>query len=139
MAIRRIGWTIYHCVFLRSIFFSRQPSRHPPFKLRYVAKPLPIVAKDGAILATNTSFLDIAEIAAVTRHPERVVGMHFFSPANVMRLLEVVRTSSTDLKVIKAVLDIGARIGKIAVLVGNCYGFVGNRIVVQRKGRSSGD
>jgi len=91
------------------------------------------LVRPGAILATNTSFLDIAEIAAVTGEPSRVLGMHFFSPANVMPLLEVVRTPHTAAPVLRAVLDLGVRIGKIPVLVGNCHGFVGNRVVVRRK------
>lgn len=86
-----------------------------------------------AIMASNTSFLDIDAIASATTRPERVIGMHFFSPANVMKLLEVVRTPTTDQQVIATVMDIGAKIGKVAVLVGNCDGFVGNRIVVKRK------
>jgi 3-hydroxyacyl-CoA dehydrogenase len=86
-----------------------------------------------AIMATNTSFLDIDAIASATSRPERVIGMHFFSPANVMKLLEVVRTPTTDKQVIATVMDTGAKIGKVAVLVGNCDGFVGNRIVVKRK------
>ncbi|MFA5546984.1 MAG: 3-hydroxyacyl-CoA dehydrogenase NAD-binding domain-containing protein [Porticoccaceae bacterium] len=89
--------------------------------------------KPGAILASNTSFLDIEEIAAATERPERVLGMHFFSPANIMKLLEVVRTSQTAPEAIVSVLALGKRIGKTPVLVGNCHGFVGNRIINQRK------
>ena len=81
-----------------------------------------------AILATNTSFLDIDSIASVCSHPEKVVGMHFFSPANIMRLLEVVRTTETAPKTLKTVMEVGKRIGKISVAVGLCYGFVGNRM-----------
>ena len=91
------------------------------------------VVKKEAILATNTSFLDIAEIASATSRPEKALGMHFFSPANVMRLLEVVKTDLTSAQTIAVAMDIGAKIGKLAVLVGNCDGFVGNRVVVQRK------
>ena len=98
-----------------------------------VFEKLDAVVRDDAILATNTSFLDIRAIGSVTQRPGRVLGMHFFSPANVMKLLEVVRTPDTDSAVIATVLELGRRIGKLPVLVGNGYGFVGNRIVVQRK------
>jgi len=81
-----------------------------------------------AILATNTSFLDIDRIAAVTTRPEQVVGMHFFSPAHIMRLLEVVRAGRTSEQVLKSAMDLGRRLGKIPVAVGLCYGFVGNRM-----------
>ncbi|SMH62799.1 3-hydroxyacyl-CoA dehydrogenase NAD-binding domain-containing protein [Azospirillum agricola] len=90
------------------------------------------VCKPGAILATNTSTLDIDEIATATKRPQDVVGMHFFSPANVMRLLENVRGEKTADDVLATVQDIGRRIGKVAVLVGVCYGFVGNRMLHQR-------
>lgn len=90
------------------------------------------VAKDGAILATNTSYLDIDEIAKVTNRPQDIVGMHFFSPANVMRLLEVVKTNDTAPDVIATAMAIGKKIGKVSVLVGNGYGFVGNRILKAR-------
>jgi 3-hydroxyacyl-CoA dehydrogenase len=86
------------------------------------------VAKPGAILASNTSFLDVNEIAAVTKRPADVVGMHFFSPANVMRLLEIVRGSNTSSEVLAAALSLGKRIGKVPVVVGVCDGFVGNRM-----------
>jgi len=89
--------------------------------------------KAGAILATNTSFLDVEEIASATRRPDAVVGMHFFSPANIMKLVEVVRTPQNSPQVIAPLLALGKRIGKIPVLVGNGYGFVGNRIINQRK------
>lgn len=89
--------------------------------------------KAGAILATNTSFLDVAEIASATARPEAVLGMHFFSPANIMKLLEVVRTPQTSPQAIASARALGKRIGKIPVLVGNGYGFVGNRIINQRK------
>lgn len=90
------------------------------------------VCKPGAILATNTSTLSIDEIASATKRPEDVVGMHFFSPANVMRLLENVRGEKTSDEVIATVMDLSKRIGKVGVLVGNCYGFVGNRMLHQR-------
>lgn len=86
------------------------------------------VCKPGAILATNTSYLDVNEIAASTSRPEKVVGMHFFSPANIMKLLEVVRAQKTDDDTLWAVMSLGKRIGKISVSVGMCYGFVGNRM-----------
>jgi len=89
--------------------------------------------KAGAILATNTSFLDVAEIASATARPESVLGMHFFSPANIMKLLEVVRTPQASPQAIVSALALGKRIGKIPVVVGNGYGFVGNRIINQRK------
>ncbi len=90
----------------------------------------------GAILATNTSTLDVNAIAAATRRPQNVVGMHFFSPANVMRLLENVRGAQTADDVLATVMELARRIGKVGVLVGVCYGFVGNRILHQR-GRES--
>lgn len=86
------------------------------------------VCKPGAILATNTSYLDIDEIASATRRPEAVLGLHFFSPANVMRLLEVVRAKATRKEVIATSMQLAKRIGKVGVLVGNCRGFVGNRM-----------
>lgn len=91
------------------------------------------ICKSTAILATNTSFLDIDQIAAATGRPERVLGMHFFSPAHVMRLLEVVRGARSAPEVIKTALDLGRRLGKVAVCVGNCHGFVGNRILLARQ------
>jgi 3-hydroxyacyl-CoA dehydrogenase len=91
------------------------------------------IAKPGAILATNTSYLDVNEIAAVTGRPEHVLGMHFFSPANVMRLLEVVRGDRTAKPVIATAMQLARRIGKVAVLVGVCHGFVGNRMLAQRQ------
>jgi len=90
------------------------------------------VAKASAVLATNTSTLDVDEIAAATRRPESVVGMHFFSPANVMRLLEVVRGEKSAKPVIATAMAIGRRINKVPVLVGVCHGFVGNRMLHQR-------
>jgi 3-hydroxyacyl-CoA dehydrogenase len=86
------------------------------------------VAKSGAILATNTSTLDIDEIAAATSRPQAVIGTHFFSPANVMRLLEIVRGKNTSKTVIATCMQLAKRLGKVGVLVGNCRGFVGNRM-----------
>ncbi|MEQ9045278.1 MAG: 3-hydroxyacyl-CoA dehydrogenase NAD-binding domain-containing protein [Sneathiellaceae bacterium] len=87
------------------------------------------IAKPGAILATNTSTLDIDEIAAATGRPEAVIGTHFFSPANVMRLLEVVRGAKSSKETIATAMDLGKKLRKISVLVGNCDGFVGNRML----------
>ncbi|MET0732113.1 MAG: 3-hydroxyacyl-CoA dehydrogenase NAD-binding domain-containing protein [Casimicrobiaceae bacterium] len=89
------------------------------------------VAKDGAILATNTSTLDVDAIAAATRRPQDVVGMHFFSPANVMKLLEVVRGAKTAPDVLMTVMQLAKRIGKTAVVSGVCDGFIGNRMLEQ--------
>ena len=87
--------------------------------------------KPGAILASNTSSLDLNEIAAFTKRPEDVVGLHFFSPANVMRLLEVVRGEKTADDVLATAMAIGKKLKKVAVPVGVCDGFVGNRMVFQ--------
>jgi 3-hydroxyacyl-CoA dehydrogenase len=89
------------------------------------------VCKRGAILSTNTSTLNIDEIAASTSRPEAIIGMHFFSPANVMRLLEVVRGQKSGRDVIATCMQLSKKIGKIGVLVGNCRGFVGNRMFLQ--------
>ncbi|MGB7348574.1 MAG: 3-hydroxyacyl-CoA dehydrogenase NAD-binding domain-containing protein [Candidatus Acidiferrales bacterium] len=86
------------------------------------------IAKPGAILATNTSTLSIDEIAAATSRPDSVIGTHFFSPANVMRLLEVVRGKLSSTEVIATCMQLSKKLGKIGVLVGNCRGFVGNRM-----------
>jgi 3-hydroxyacyl-CoA dehydrogenase len=94
---------------------------------------LDAIAKPGAILATNTSGLNIDEIASATKRPEAVIGLHFFSPANVMKLLEVVRADHTSKEVINTSMKLARKIGKIAVLVGVCPGFVGNRILGQRQ------
>jgi 3-hydroxyacyl-CoA dehydrogenase len=90
------------------------------------------IVKQGAILASNTSYLDINEIASVTRRPEAVIGMHFFSPANVMRLLEVVRGEKSSKSTIATAMGIGKKIGKIAALAGVCHGFIGNRMLRAR-------
>jgi 3-hydroxyacyl-CoA dehydrogenase len=86
------------------------------------------VGKPGAILASNTSTLNVDEIAGATRRPESVIGTHFFSPANVMRLLEIVRGKASSKEVIATCMQLSKKIGKIGVLVGNCRGFVGNRM-----------
>jgi 3-hydroxyacyl-CoA dehydrogenase len=100
---------------------------------RTFSRKLDKIAKPGAILASNTSYLDIDEIAAVTKRPDHVLGMHFFSPANVMRLLEVVRGAKTAKPVIATAMQLARKIGKVGVLVGVCHGFVGNRMLAQRQ------
>jgi 3-hydroxyacyl-CoA dehydrogenase len=97
-----------------------------------VFKQLDEVAKPGAILATNTSGLDVNQIAQYTKRPGDVIGMHFFSPANVMKLLENVRGKATEKDVIATVMTLSKKIGKIPVLVGVCEGFVGNRMLRSR-------
>jgi 3-hydroxyacyl-CoA dehydrogenase len=90
------------------------------------------LAKPSAVLATNTSYLDVNAIAQATQRPQSVVGMHFFSPANVMRLLEVVRGDGTAPDVLATAIAVGRRIGKVPVVVGICHGFVGNRMLRAR-------
>ena len=87
------------------------------------------VMKPGALLASNTSALDIDAIAAVTSRPEFVCGMHFFSPANVMRLLEVVRGEKSSAMVLGTAMALGKKLGKVSVVAGNCRGFIGNRML----------
>ena len=94
---------------------------------------LDLIAKDSAILATNTSALNINEIAETTKRPESVIGLHFFSPANVMKLLEIVRGEKTSKQIIATSMGLAKTIGKTAALVGVCPGFVGNRILAQRQ------
>ncbi len=89
------------------------------------------IAKRGAILASNTSTLNIDEIASATSRPEFVIGHHYFSPANVMRLLEIVRGKATGKEVVATSMALSKRLKKVGVLVGNCYGFVGNRMLHQ--------
>ncbi|PQM28738.1 3-hydroxyacyl-CoA dehydrogenase [Sphingopyxis lindanitolerans] len=91
------------------------------------------IAKPGAILASNTSYLDVNEIAASTSRPGDVLGMHFFSPANVMKLLEVVRGDKTADDVLATAMAIGKKIGKVAVVAGVCHGFIGNRMLAPRQ------
>ncbi len=91
------------------------------------------IAKAGAILASNTSYLNVDEIAASTSRPQDVLGMHFFSPANVMKLLEVVRGEKTAPDVLATAMAIGKKIGKVAVVAGVCHGFIGNRMLGQRQ------
>jgi 3-hydroxyacyl-CoA dehydrogenase len=91
------------------------------------------IAKPGAILASNTSYLNINEIAACTARPQDVLGMHFFSPANVMKLLEVVRGAKTAPDVLATVMDLAKKIKKVAVVAGVTYGFIGNRMLMPRQ------
>ena len=98
-----------------------------------IFKTLDNIAKKGAILATNTSALDVNEIATQTSRPEDVIGLHFFSPANVMRLLEIVRGEKTSKSVVATSMKMAKSIGKVAAVVGVCPGFVGNRILAQRQ------
>ena len=96
-----------------------------------VFKKLDEVVKQGAILASNTSTLDVDKIAAFTKRPQDVVGLHFFSPANVMRLLEVVRGKDTAKDVMATVMNVAKKIKKVAVVSGVCDGFIGNRMLEQ--------
>ena len=96
---------------------------------RQVFAALDAVARPGAVLATNTSTLDVGAIAAATRRPGDVIGLHFFSPANVMPLLEVIRTDATAAEVIRTALDLARPLRKTPVLARVCYGFIGNRMM----------
>jgi 3-hydroxyacyl-CoA dehydrogenase len=96
---------------------------------RDVFQRLDRIVKEGAILATNTSFLDVNEIAAQTSRPQDVIGLHFFSPANIMRLLEIVRAAKTAPDVLATAMEIAKKIGKVGVVSGVCDGFIGNRMV----------
>src|SRR5262249_25871868 len=96
---------------------------------RSVFTKLDQVARPGAVLATNTSTLDVDQIAAVTSRPGEVVRMHFFSPANVMRLLEVVRGKQTADDVLVTAMALGQRVGKVGVVARVCDGFIGNRML----------
>jgi 3-hydroxyacyl-CoA dehydrogenase len=91
------------------------------------------IAKPGAILASNTSYLNVDEIAAATSRPQDVVGLHFFSPANVMKLLEVVRGARTADDVLVTAMALAKKIKKVAVVAGVCYGFIGNRMLIPRQ------
>jgi 3-hydroxyacyl-CoA dehydrogenase len=90
------------------------------------------IAKKGAVLATNTSTLDVNEIANATKRPQDVLGMHFFSPANIMKLLEIVRGKATAFDTLQTAISVGRKIAKVPVVVGVCYGFVGNRMLHRR-------
>ncbi|HSV81467.1 MAG TPA: 3-hydroxyacyl-CoA dehydrogenase NAD-binding domain-containing protein [Ramlibacter sp.] len=94
-----------------------------------IFRALDAIARPGAVLATNTSTLDVNRIAAVTARPGDVVGLHFFSPAHLMRLLEIVRADATAPDVLATALELGRRLGKVAVLSGVCDGFIGNRML----------
>ncbi|WP_460146754.1 3-hydroxyacyl-CoA dehydrogenase [Pseudomonas sp. S2_A02] len=94
-----------------------------------IFRALDVHLKSRAILASNTSALNIDSIAAVTNRPQQVLGLHFFSPANIMKLLEIVRGEHTHNTVLQAALELGQRIGKVAVVSGNCPGFIGNRML----------
>ncbi|MCR4268359.1 3-hydroxyacyl-CoA dehydrogenase NAD-binding domain-containing protein [Nitratireductor sp. ZSWI3] len=100
---------------------------------RQVFSALDRVMKPGAVLASNTSYLDLNEIAATTERPQDVVGLHFFSPAHVMRLLEIVRGERTAADVLATALALARAIGKVPVVVGVCNGFVGNRMLAARR------
>ena len=91
------------------------------------------IVKQGAILASNTSYLNIDEIAAVTKRPEYVLGLHFFSPANVMKLLEIVRGEKTADDVLMTAMKLSKKIGKVAAVSGVCPGFIGNRMLSPRQ------
>jgi 3-hydroxyacyl-CoA dehydrogenase len=101
---------------------------NPDIKKEVFAK-LDAVCKPGCILASNTSYQDIDDIATATQRPEDVCGMHFFSPANVMKLLEVVRGEKTSKDILATVMKLGKKIGKVCVLSKVCYGFIGNRML----------
>ncbi len=111
---------------IEAVFENMELKREIFGKLNTIMKP-------GAILATNTSALDIDEIASCTDRPEDVIGLHFFSPANVMKLLEIVRAKHTADDVVATCMDLAKTINKIATLVGVCPGFVGNRILFARQ------
>ncbi|WP_120077254.1 3-hydroxyacyl-CoA dehydrogenase NAD-binding domain-containing protein [Aurantiacibacter odishensis] len=98
---------------------------------------LDTICKPEAIMASNTSYLDVNEIAACTSRPEQVVGLHFFSPANIMRLLEVVRGDRTSPQVMATAMDLAKKIGKVAVVSGVCHGFIGNRMLAKRQEQAS--
>lgn len=87
------------------------------------------IAKPGAVLASNTSYLNIDEIAAATSRPQDIIGMHFFSPANIMRLLEVIKTEKASSDALATAMAVGKKLGKVSVLAGVCDGFIGNRIL----------
>jgi len=114
------------CDLIIEAVFEEMPIKKEVFgKLDKIAKP-------GAVLASNTSYLDVDEIAASTSRPQDVLGMHFFSPANVMKLLEIVRGEKTAPDVLATALAVARQAGKVAVVVGVCHGFVGNRMLGAR-------
>ncbi len=95
------------------------------------------IAKPGAMLASNTSYLSIDKIAAATTRPQDVLGLHFFSPANVMKLVEVVRGAKTAPDALATGMDIARKIGKVPVVAGVCYGFIGNRMLIPRQANAN--
>src|SRR5690606_15618216 len=103
-----------------------------------VFEKIDAIAKPGAILATNTSYLNVDKIAAFTRRPQDVLGLHFFSPANVMRLLEIVRGAKTADDVLVTAMQMAKVIRKVAVVSGVCDGFIGNRMLARYNGASFG-
>ena len=94
-----------------------------------IFRELDAALKPSAILASNTSYLDVDAIAAVTSRPSQVLGLHFFSPAHIMKLLEIVRGAKTAPAVLQTALELGERMGKVSVVAGNCHGFIGNRML----------
>ncbi len=98
---------------------------------KQVFRQLDEIAKPGAILASNTSTLNLDKIAAYTKHPGDVIGMHFFSPAEVMKLLEVVRGEKTEKDMLATVMQLSKRIRKTAVVASVCDGLIGNRMIEQ--------
>jgi 3-hydroxyacyl-CoA dehydrogenase len=100
---------------------------------REVFQRIAAVAKPDAILATNTSYLDVDAIAEATGRPEQLIGLHFFSPAHIMKLLEVVRGAKTAPELLATAMALAKRIGKIPVVSGNAYGFIGNRLLARRR------
>jgi 3-hydroxyacyl-CoA dehydrogenase len=120
-----------HCDLIIEAVFENMDVKKEVFgKLDRIAKP-------GAILASNTSYLNVDEIAASTSRPQDVVGLHFFSPANVMKLLEVVRGAKTAPDVLITAMQLAKRIRKVAVVAGVCYGFIGNRMLMPRQVQSN--
>jgi 3-hydroxyacyl-CoA dehydrogenase len=111
---------------IEAVFENMEVKREIFSKLDQIVKP-------GAILASNTSYLNIDEIASMTQRPQDVCGMHFFSPANVMRLLEVVNGAKTAPDVLETVMQLAKKIGKVAVVAGVCHGFIGNRMLELRQ------
>ncbi len=116
-------------VVIEAVFETMEVKKEVFTKLDAIAKP-------GALLASNTSTLDVDQIASFTRRPQDVLGMHFFSPANVMKLLEIVRGAATSYESLARALAIGRTIGKVAAVVGVCDGFVGNRMLHKRSAQA---
>ena len=116
-------------VVIEAVFETMEVKKEVFTKLDAIAKP-------GALLASNTSTLDVDQIAAFTKRPQDVLGMHFFSPANVMKLLEIVRGEATSYESLARALEIGRKIGKVSAVVGVCDGFVGNRMLHKRSAQA---